>query len=79
MSRYQLHGVCIACGDLHATEVTVTLSDGPGKKESIAFAYREKGPPDEIATVRAIRVHCPKTGRHYAQKDTRKIFLVPVH
>jgi hypothetical protein len=78
MNRYQVHGVCIACGDLHATGVTVTLSDGPAKKESIAFAYPAKDPPDEIASIRVVRVHCPKIGRHYAQKDTKKIFLVPV-
>jgi hypothetical protein len=49
-----------------------------GSKQSIADAYANKDPPANIAALKEIRVHCHKIGRHYAQKDGSKIFLVPV-
>jgi hypothetical protein len=75
---YRICAVCNACGNLHATETTISLPVGPVNKQSIAEAYPNKDPPAHIATLKDIRVHCPKTGRHYAQKDDKKIYLVPI-
>ena len=77
MAMYHVFAVCNACGDLHTTGITVSLS-GPVNKQSIADAYPNKDPPANIAALKDNRVHCPKIGRHYAQKDDKKIFLVPV-
>jgi hypothetical protein len=45
---------------------------------SIADAYPNKDPPPSIAALKESRVQRPKIGRHYAQKDDNKIFLVPL-
>jgi hypothetical protein len=79
VAMYQISAVCIACGDLHIVGTTFSLPAGPVNKQSLADAYANKDPPANIAALKAIRVHCHKIGRHYAQqKDDNKIFLVPV-
>ena len=78
MAMYRISAVCNACGDLHTTEITISLSAGPVNKQSIADAYANKDPPAEIAALKSSRVHCHKIGRHYAQRDYNKIFLVPI-
>lgn len=78
MAMYNVCAVCIACGDLHTIGITVSLNGGPTSKQSIGEAFANKDPPANIAELKEIRVHCPKIGRHYAQKDDRKIFLIPM-
>ena len=72
MGMYQISAVCNACGDLHTVGTIFSLPGGPVNKQS------HKDPPANIAALKEIRVHCHKIGRHYAQKDGNKIFLVPV-
>ena len=78
MAMYRVFAVCNACGDLHTTETTISLPAGPVNKQSIADAYPNKDPPANIAALKDMRVHCHKIGRQYAQKDDKKIFLVPI-
>jgi hypothetical protein len=78
VAMYRICAVCNACGDLHTVVATISLSAGPVNKQSIADAYSNKDPPAEIAALTGSRVHCHKIGRHYAQKDNSKIFLVPI-
>jgi hypothetical protein len=78
VATYRIFAVCNACGDLHTTETTVSLPVGPVSKQSIADAYANKDPPIQIVALKDMRVHCPKIGRHYAQKDDKKIFLIPI-
>jgi len=78
VAMYRIFAVCNGCGDLHTTETTISLSAGPVNTQSIADAYANKDPPAEVAALKGSRVHCYKIGRHYAQKDDNKIFLVPV-
>jgi hypothetical protein len=59
-------------------EISISLPVGPVNKQSIADAYPNKDPPANIAGLKDMRVHCHKIGRQYAQKDDKKIFLVPV-
>ena len=77
MTMYQISAVCNACGDLHTVGTIFSLPGGPVNKQSLAD-YANKDPPAKIAELKEIRVHCHKIGRHYAQKDDNKIFLVPV-
>lgn len=77
MAMYYVCAVCNACGDLHKTGITVNLAEGPVNKQSVADAFRGKDPPANVAALKDMRVHCPKLGRHYAQRDDKKIFLVP--
>jgi len=78
VAMYRICAVCIACGGLHTMENTISLPVGPVNKQSIEEAYANKDPPAHIAALKDMRVHCPKTGRHYAQKDDKKVFLVPI-
>ena len=78
MAMYRICAVCIACGGLHTMETTISLPVGPVNKQSIADAYANKDPPANLVGLKEIRVHCHKVGRHYAQKDDNKIFLVPI-
>jgi hypothetical protein len=78
VAMYHVFGVCNACGDLHTMGITVSLSGTPLNKQSIADAYPNKDPPATIAALKDNRMHCPRIGRHYAQKDDNKIFLVPI-
>jgi hypothetical protein len=73
---YQISAVCIACGGLHTMETTISLPVGPVNKQSIGEAYSNKDPP--LQALKYVRVHCPKTGRHYTQRDVNKVFLVPL-
>ena len=78
MAMYNVCAVCNACGDLHKTGITINLAEGPVNKQSIGEAYSNKDPPLQVAALKSVRVHCPKTGRHYAQRDDNKVFLVPL-
>ena len=78
MAMYNISAVCNACGDLHTTGIPISLDGGPLIKTSIADAFSNKDPPANIAALKDRRVHCPKIGRQYAQKDGKKIFLLPV-
>ena len=78
VAMYHICAVCNACGDLHTMGNNISLPGGPVNKQSIAEAYPNKDPPANIAALKDTRVHCPKLGRHYAQKDDNKIFLIPV-
>jgi hypothetical protein len=78
MAMYNVCAVCNACGDLHTTGISVSLIGGPASKQSIEEAFANKDPPPNIAELKEKRVHCPKMGRQYAQRDGRKIFLIPI-
>jgi hypothetical protein len=78
VALYRIYAMCNVCGDLHTMETTISLPVGPISKQSISEAYPDKDPPPHIAALTDLRVHCPKTGRQYAQKDYKKIFLVPI-
>jgi hypothetical protein len=77
MAEYDVFAVCNACGDLHPLGISVTVDDGPVNKQSIADAYEGKDLPQSLAALKDRRVYCPKTGRQYSQRDTKKILLVP--
>jgi len=78
MGMYNVCAVCNACGGLHTTGITVSVTGGPTIKQSIEDAFANKDPPTNIAELKEKRVHCPKIGRQYAQRDGRKIFLIPL-
>ena len=78
MPRYDSLAVCNACGEAHSTGITITLQNGPRKKQSVADAFVGEDLPASLATLKNNRVYCPKTGRGYAQTDYKKIFLVPL-
>jgi rubrerythrin len=58
-------------------DVLISLDDGPLVTKSIGESYGVSLPP-ELAALKEKRIYCPKTGRHYAQKNEMQIFLIPV-
>ena len=73
---YDVYALCIACGDLHSMEISVTLEGPRLAKQSIAEKFRGKELPANIVGLKAARTYCPKFGRHYGQRDNKQIFLV---
>jgi HD-like signal output (HDOD) protein len=75
VATYQVSAECNACGELHTTGIVITLNGGPVNKQHLAEAFPKR---DRPANVNDVRVYCHKVGRHYAQNDPKKIFLIPV-
>jgi rubrerythrin len=59
-------------------EVFVRLENGPECQQSIGETFRGRDLPPELAGSRDKRIYCPKTGRHYAQKNQDRVFLIPI-
>jgi hypothetical protein len=77
IARYSVIAFCNKCGGTHDMGVLIMLSDGPGKKQSICDAYKNKKIPPTLANLPNVSVTCPATGRGFTQKDDHQIFLVP--
>jgi hypothetical protein len=73
---YDVHALCIACGDLHSLGISVGLAGPPAKKQSIAEKFHGQKLPPNLEKLSDARIFCPKFGRHYAQRDEKQIFLV---
>lgn len=78
MAYYDVSALCNVCSDLHPLDVVITLENGPVSRKSIGESYQGKSLPPELAALKDKRIYCPKTGRHYAQKNENQIFLIPV-
>jgi hypothetical protein len=76
MATYDVHVVCIACGDLHSTGISVNVEGPRIEKQSVAERFRGKDLPANLASLKDTRTYCQKLGRHYGQKDAKQIFLV---
>ena len=68
---------CNRCGGTHDLGVSVTMTDGPVVKQSIASLYDGKALPKVLSDLSGNSVTCPKTGRQTMQKNSDHIFLVP--
>ena len=76
MAAYDVYALCIACGDLHSMGISVTVAGPQITKQSIAERFHGKELPPTIAALNDTRIYCPKFGRHYGQRDNKKIFLI---
>jgi hypothetical protein len=68
---------CNKCGEMHDIGISVTMTDGPIAKQSIASLYDGKALPKILSDLSSNAVTCPKTGRQSIQKNNHHIFLVP--
>jgi hypothetical protein len=73
---YDVHALCIACGDLHPMGISVAVTGTPIKKQSVAEKFSGQKLPRNIQSLNDTRTYCPKFGRHYAQRDDKQIFLI---
>jgi rubrerythrin len=78
MRQYAVSALCNVCSDFHPIDALITLEKGPISRKSIAEGYEGGTLPPELAALKDKRIYCPKTGRHYAQKNESRIFLIPV-
>lgn len=58
--------------------VTISLNDGPAKKESIGNTYAGKELPAQVGTLSNNTVTCPVTKKLTSQEDNNQVFLVPI-
>jgi hypothetical protein len=56
----------------------VSKDDVPPGKKSVAEIYTDKKLPEDVNSIISIPVQCSTTGESFVQKDTRKIFMIPV-
>lgn len=77
MPQYDIFAVCNACGAEHPVGVA-TLQTGPRQRQSVTNAFPGDELPSELTALKTSRIYCPKTGKHYAQIDYKRIFLVPI-
>ena len=78
LAKYNVYALCIACGELHPMDVSVTVENGPKTKHSVGQTYQGKELSPQLAKLRERQIYCPKTGRQYPQKNDKQIFLIPV-
>jgi hypothetical protein len=78
MAKYEVHVFCSECSRERSARITLTLNDGPPKKESIGDAYQGRDLPATIVMVRKNSHQCPETGMTFAQDSNNDIFLVPI-
>jgi hypothetical protein len=45
MPKYDIFALCNACGDIHPTEIVITLQSGPRQKQSVADTLAGKELP----------------------------------
>jgi hypothetical protein len=68
---------CNKCGGTHDLAVSVTMTDGPIVKQSIASLFDGKALPKVLSDLSGNSVTCPTTGRQSNQRNSHHIFLVP--
>lgn len=78
MAQYDVYVFCNDCGDTHPMDIRISLDDGPVDKDSIGNLYAGKELPLNIVSLENNFVLCPKTKKHYIQKDNNQVFLVAV-
>jgi hemerythrin-like metal-binding protein len=78
LAKYNVYALCIACGELHPMDVSVTIENGPKTKHSVGQTYQGKDLSPQLAELKERRMYCPHTGRQYPQKNDNQIFLIPV-
>lgn len=79
MTKYDIYVFCNDCSDCHNMGIQVLLNDGPTEIQSIENLYAGKKVPSHIGMFMNNYVRCLYTGRLFAQKNNKQIFLVPVH
>jgi hypothetical protein len=74
---YGISVSCNKCGGTHDIGVSVTMTDGPIVRQSIASLFDGKALPKVLSDLSGNSVTCPTTGRQSIQKNSHHIFLVP--
>jgi hypothetical protein len=77
MPTYDIHFHCSDCGNEHPLLMTIFLTDGPERKQSIAEWIVNRATPPQISAVKRHSAICLKTGRKVSLEIDDKVFLVP--
>ena len=76
-AQYSIVVSCNRCAGVHEMGISVTMENGPARKQSIGELYDGKTVPKFLANLTQNSVTCPKTGRQSTQRNNHQIFLVP--
>jgi len=77
MALYNVMFLCRDCGRFHATKLSVTLIDGPDRRQQIDEVYSPRAMPSEITELLRAHVMCPVTGNSL-KLDRKEFHLVPI-
>lgn len=75
--QYNVVVSCNRCAGTHEIGISVTMENGPERKQSVGELYEGKSLPKVLASLTQASVTCPKTGRQSTQRNNHQIFLVP--
>ena len=76
MALYNIMFLCSECGRFHATKLSVTMTDGPDRRQQIEEVYSPRAMPPEITELLRTHVMCPVT-RNSIKLDRKEFYLVP--
>jgi len=76
MASYNVMFLCSDCGRFHATKLSVTVIDGPGRRKQIEEVYSPSATPPEVTGLLRTHVRCPVT-RNSIKLDRKELYLVP--
>jgi hypothetical protein len=77
-AQYNIFASCNKCAGVHEMGISIMMEDGPVDRQSIGDFYNGKSLPKSLATLSSTILACHLTGRQFIQKDTKRIFLVPI-
>jgi hypothetical protein len=78
MATYSVVFFCDEFSEVHELGISISLDDGPAKKESIRDFYDGKELNPSVATLIQNRTVCPNTGRLTQQQDNNQVYLMPI-
>jgi hypothetical protein len=76
MPLYNVMFLCSDCGRFHATEISVTLTDGPDCRKQIDEVYSPRTMPAEVTKLLQTNVMCPVT-RNSIKLNRKEFSIVP--
>jgi hypothetical protein len=77
MALYNVMFLCSDCDRFHATKLSVTVIDGPGRRKQIEEVYSPSATPPEVTELLRTHVMCPVT-RNSIKLDRKEFYLVPI-
>ena len=77
MALYNVMFLCSDYGRFHPTKLSITVIDGPDRRQQIDEVYSPRAMPSEITELLRTHVMCPVT-RKSLKLERKKFHLVPI-
>jgi hypothetical protein len=75
--NYKVLVRCEFCDRIHATGLTVELSEGPEKKQTVAGFFRARPLPLTLSKLLRNAILCRESGKSVMLNDPANLYLVP--